>query len=454
MDCGRSSPIARVENAVIRPIRLITLAPGHFHAALVQKHMALGVHPRAYVYAPLDDDLAAHLAKLAGFNSRESVPTAWELDVRTGPNYLERCLREQPGNTLVIAGRNRPKIDLILAGVTNGLFVLADKPWVIRAADFPKLERVFAEADLRDVFAKDMMTERFEITSRLQYELVRDPDVFGKWTTGAADRPALTLESVHYLKKTVAGSPLRRPPWWFDVDVAGEAIADVGTHLADLALWLFNSEPAIDYRRDVKVLDATCWPTRLSREQFTSLTGLNEIPAELLAKSGDGPDLLYRGNGTTNLQIRGIHTRLTTRWDYEAPLGQIDSHESVAVGTKSRVIIRPTPNAQGAKASELFVSAVEPGNHAWIVKAVRHWCDDWQEQYPGLLAVDRGDTVHIQVPDELRTVHEDHFAAVFAEYREDFANRRHIPAVERTQLLAKYFITTRAVELAYGRGMA
>ena len=41
------------------PIRLMTLAPGHFHAALVQKHMPPGVHRRCHVYAPLDGDLIA-----------------------------------------------------------------------------------------------------------------------------------------------------------------------------------------------------------------------------------------------------------------------------------------------------------------------------------------------------------------------------------------------------------
>ena len=32
----------------------MTVAPGHFHAALVQKRALHGVHPRAHVYAPLE----------------------------------------------------------------------------------------------------------------------------------------------------------------------------------------------------------------------------------------------------------------------------------------------------------------------------------------------------------------------------------------------------------------
>src|SRR5215213_8434472 len=178
----------------------MTLAPGHFHAALVQKHALAGVHPRAHVYAPLDDDLFAHLGRVAAFNRRADRPTAWELDVRAGGDYLGRMLREQPGNTVVIAGRNRPKIDLILAAVTNGLHVLADKPWVIDPADFPKLERVQREAELRDVVAWDVMTERFDVTTALQRELMADPDVFGSAFVGSPDEPGLALESTHYLK--------------------------------------------------------------------------------------------------------------------------------------------------------------------------------------------------------------------------------------------------------------
>ena len=34
-------------------VRLMTLDPGHFHAALVQKEMYPGVAPRVDVYAPL-----------------------------------------------------------------------------------------------------------------------------------------------------------------------------------------------------------------------------------------------------------------------------------------------------------------------------------------------------------------------------------------------------------------
>ena len=92
----------------------MTLDPGHFHAALVQKEMYPGVAPRVDVYAPLGPDLIEHLNRVAAFNRRAERPTAWELEVHTSPDYFERMLRERPGNVVVLSGRNRGKIDRIL----------------------------------------------------------------------------------------------------------------------------------------------------------------------------------------------------------------------------------------------------------------------------------------------------------------------------------------------------
>ena len=65
--------------------------------------------------------------------------------MHTGRDFLDRMIAERPGNVVVLSGRNRRKIDLIQASVNAGLNVLADKPWIIRAADLPKLEATLAE---------------------------------------------------------------------------------------------------------------------------------------------------------------------------------------------------------------------------------------------------------------------------------------------------------------------
>jgi predicted dehydrogenase len=416
------------------------LAPGHFHAALIHKQMVPGVHTRVYVYAPLDADLLDHLGRMVAFNARTTDPTTWEVDVRAGGDHLGRFLQEQPGNAVVVAGRNRPKIDLILAAVSCGLHVLADKPWVIDSADFPKLEEVLRQADLREVVAWDMMTERYEVTTVLQRELIRDPDVFGSQLPGTPDDPGLTLESVHHLKKTVAGAPLTRPAWWFDPREAGPALADVGTHLADLAMWLLFPDRPIDHRRDIQILDAVAWPTPLDRSQFTALTGLADFSPGLPI-SGD--HLLYQGNGTVTYRLRGVHVRLTVLWDYDPPPGGADTHEAVARGTVSRIEVRP-----GGGRPELYVTATDPSHHGELLARVARRCQGWQGRYPGVAVRDLRDCIHVEVPDHLRAGHEAHFASVVRDFAYYFHNPRQVPLWEGPNLLARYYLTTRAAELA------
>ena len=70
-------------------VRLITLDPAHFHAALVQKQMLPGIDKRVSIYAPLGPDLLAHLKLIEQFNSRVNNPTSWELDIHCSPRSLE-----------------------------------------------------------------------------------------------------------------------------------------------------------------------------------------------------------------------------------------------------------------------------------------------------------------------------------------------------------------------------
>ena len=161
-------------------VRLVTLDPGHFHAALIQKEMYPGRRPAVHVYAPLGPDLLAHLGRVSAFNRRAENPTSWRLEVHTGEDFLERMLREKPGNVVVLSGRNRGKIDRILASVEAGFHVLADKPWVITPPTSRSWRRLSPSPRAKGLVAYDVMTERSEITTILQKELALDPAVTGK----------------------------------------------------------------------------------------------------------------------------------------------------------------------------------------------------------------------------------------------------------------------------------
>src|SRR5712671_2955189 len=70
-------------------VQLITLDPGHFHAALVQKSMYSGVDSLVHVYAPEGSDLQLHIDRINAFNARKDDPTHWREDIYTGNDYFE-----------------------------------------------------------------------------------------------------------------------------------------------------------------------------------------------------------------------------------------------------------------------------------------------------------------------------------------------------------------------------
>lgn len=193
----------------------MTLDPGHFHAALIQKTMYDDVDSTVHVFAPDGPEVQDFLNKIASYNSRADEPTKWTLNTHLGNDYLEKMIADRPGNVMVVAGKNSKKIDYILAAVKSGLNVYADKPLVINEEGFQKLEEAFRIANQNKVLIYDIMTERFEITTSLQKQLSLLPNVFGTMVDGTVDEPAISKESVHHFFKHVSGQPLVRPPWFF-----------------------------------------------------------------------------------------------------------------------------------------------------------------------------------------------------------------------------------------------
>ncbi len=157
----------------------MTLDPGHFHAALVQKEEYDNVDSVVYVYAPEGKDLELHINRIRGFNTRKENPTNWVEEVYMGPDFFEKMLKEKPGNILVLSGNNAKKDDYIIRTINLGINVLADKPMIISPDDFPTLIEAFQSAAENNVLLYDIMTERYEITTILQKELSQTPEVFG-----------------------------------------------------------------------------------------------------------------------------------------------------------------------------------------------------------------------------------------------------------------------------------
>ena len=427
-------------------VRLITLDPGHFHAGLIQKEMYPGVDPTVHVYAPLGPDLLAHLGRVSAFNRRAESPTSWRLEVHTGEDSLERMLREKPGNVVVLSGRNRGKIDRILASVEAGLNVLADKPWLIAAADFPKLEKALSLAETKGLVAYDVMTERSEITTILQKELALDPAVTGRVGPGTPAEPAFEMESVHHLMKMVAGSVNLRPAWFFDTAEQGEALGDVATHLVDLVPWTLFPGQAIDYRTEVGVLSAKKWPTVLDEGAAPEADrGEDASEGARLAPAGRQARLLRERRGVLHrprrprarqgaLELRGPggSRRHPRRLRARQPGPPRDpAGRGAEVAARALRGAQPSRRRAGGEGG-----ARAPGGRA-------------REGPPRPHRRGRGRAASASAsPTRYRVGHEPHFAEVTARFLGYLKDPASLPKWEKANMLAKYWVTTQAVELS------
>ncbi len=429
-------------------IRLITLDPGHFHAGLVQKLMYPQVIPVVHVYAPEGPDLKEHLDRIQSFNTRADNPTHWDEKVYTGPDFLERMVREKAGNVVVLAGNNLRKTEYIDRSVRAGFNVLADKPMAINAREFKLLQKDFDRAAKSKLLLYDIMTERYEITSILQRELARTPDVFGTLQPGTAEHPAVVMESVHHFFKEVAGKPLTRPAWFFDVRQQGEAITDVGTHLVDLVQWECFPEQALDWKREIKVLSARHWPTKLTRAQFKRVTGLDDYPDFLKPAVQPDGTLDVVQNGEITYTVRGVHVKVTPLWRFEAPPGVKDSHYSVLRGTRATLTIKQGPEQNYQPT--LYVESTPGASVAEFERALRAAVARLSTTWAGLDLKAAGKAWQIVVPDKFSVGHEAHFAQV-TEHFLRFLEEREMPAWEVPNMLAKYYTTTEAYRLSQKR---
>jgi len=424
---------------------LMVLDPGHFHAALVMKEMYPWLSPRISVYAPLGADVLDYLNRVTLFNTRKDNPTSWQVELHTGPDFLERMLAEHPGNVVILAGRNRPKIERIRASVEAGLNVLADKPWIITSADLPTLERILNETEARHLVAYDIMTERYEITSILQRELVNDEDVFGRLVEGTGAETAISAKSVHHLMKTVAGTPLRRPAWFFDIGETGEGLADVGTHVVDLVQWTAFAGQKLDWQTDIRILSGKRWPTVMSKADFQNVTGEPDFPAYLSAHLRGG-SLEYYCNNSVHYTVKGAHVKLDIRWNWEAPAGAGDSYEAAFRGTRARIELRQ--GQEQKYVPELYVAPVSGSVQAEVAAALKRKIAALQSRYPGLDMEGSAATAHIVIPEKYRVGHEAHFAQVTNQFFEYLKASDKTPAWEKSNMLVKYYVSTKGVEAA------
>lgn len=442
--CGSGGSEKKSDNQMKNEfqVRLISVDPGHFHAALVQKKMYPEVSPEVYVYAPEGPDLEQHLQRIESYNSRTESPTSWKEIVYTEDDFFETMINDRKGNVVVLSGNNRKKADYIARSVNAGLNVLADKPMIILPEDFSRLEEAFRTASEKGLLLYDIMTERYEITTILQKLLSQNSEIFGTLVNGTPDDPAVTKVSVHHFSKIVSGAPLIRPAWFFDVEQQGEGIVDVTTHLVDLIQWECFPEQVLN-PSDVSVTKARRWPTIISPDEFKAVTGYDNFPPFLEKDVKDGKLHVY-ANGEMVYSIKNIWAKVSVEWKYQAPPGGGDTHYSVMRGTLCDLVIR-----QGAEEKYipvLYAENIKEGSVNDFTIKLKQAVETLP--YKGITVEAAGEgRLKINIPDNLRVGHEEHFGQVTEKFLE-YLKTGKLPEWEVAGMITKYYTTTSALKLA------
>jgi predicted dehydrogenase len=421
-------------------VRIITLDPGHFHAALLQKSMYAEIDSVVHVYAPDGSELENHMKLVDSYNSRTENPTTWKHEIYKGPDYLDKMFSEKAGNVVIISGNNKSKSSYISRSIDSGLNVLADKPLAIDQAGFRSLEKAFAASKDKKVLLYDIMTERFNIYYVLQRALSQDTAFFGKLEKGTADNPAVMQESVHHFYKNVSGKPLVRPAWFFDIEQEGRGLVDITTHMVDLIQWTSFPGVSLDYKTDIKMLSAKEWTTSLSLEQFQRSTLKDNFP-DYLTKYVKNGTLSVMSNGEMNYTLKNVHARVGIKWNYEAPEGTGDTHYAKMRGTKANILIK-----QGKEQNYkpvVYLEILKPASDKDLQSAIGRL----QTNFPGVSVVKTGNLWELVIPDKYKVPHEEHFAEVVKNYL-GYLKAGVLPSWEIPNMLAKYYTTTQAAEMA------
>ncbi len=439
IDAGSCGATGQGDSAVSRKHTLVILNPGHFHAALSLRERHALIDDDIHVFAEDGPDVDHFVNLVHAFNDRPHDPTRWTLYVYRGADFLEKLLAQRPGELVIVAGRNNEKLPFIQLLHAQGFHVLGDKPWLIASQQLDLLRQATGGAPL----AMDIMTERHEIANRLQRALARRPEVFGDYVAHG-DLPAISLRSVHHLYKIVNQQPLLRPAWYFDPTEQGEGITDVTTHLVDLVQWMTGTDQAFDFARDIEGLRARQWPTVVPSDAFTRITGLARFPRFLQERLVDGA-LPLQCNAALTYRLRGVAVEVETLWELEEPRGGSDLHYATLRGSRCELAVEQGPHTRFQSTLSVRPEVDGPQFAAALTQAVA----DLQGDFPGLDFAPEAEGYRMNIPQALRTTHEQRFAAVLHTFV-NYLDQGAWPARIGADLEMKYTLLAHALDLAHG----
>ena len=281
--------------------------------------------------------------------------------------------------------------------------------------------------------------------TKQQKLLSQKSEIFGTLIDGTKDEPAVSKVSIHHFSKIVSGSPLLRPEWYFDVSQQGEGIVDVTSHLVDLIQWECFPEQILK-TSDVEMVSAKRWPTLISLKEFRQVTGFDKFP-DFLQKDIRDSSLNVFSNGEMVYRLKGKYAKVSVEWKFQAPPGGGDTHYSVMHGTICDLVIKQGPEEKFRPV--LYIENIKE-------KSVEAFTSKLKEAlstlpYDSLGLEKNSDSgLRVNIPERYRVTHEDHFAQVMKRFL-GYLKDGKIPEWETEGMITKYFTTTSALKMAFGK---
>ena len=377
---------------------LLILEPSHFHAALALAAPQPLLARRVHVYARPGAELRDFLGNVSKLNRALRPESQWIFDVHESETPTQMLIEERRGDVVLLANRNDEKLPILAHLHQSGFHVLADKPWILNSDSLPYLDRVTAKPPL----AMDMMTGSHDPLARLLSRMVAHPVVFGAFVT---EVPAIEIEAVHHLCKVVAGAPVRRPPWYYDVNVQGDGMVDLHSHMVDDVLRLLGAGSALEPEPDFEVRDAQRYSTPVPLDVFRESTGEGAFPSNL-ADRIEGDTLRLACNGYVEYRLAGILVRQRAEWRPRQPPNGGDSYRSLVRGSCSSVEVTTGPET-GFR-PQLDLLAASPRCAAAVEKTLEVWTSEFsglEVERAGknrwVFRIEEPDSEHEHLPDVL-----------------------------------------------------
>ena len=180
-------------------------------------------------------------------------------------------------------------------------------------------------------------------------------------------------------------------------------------------------------------------------EDFRLSTGTEPFPPYLEKYLRDGV-LEVMANGRMLFRVKGVHVGMEVNWNWSSPNGE-DAFSAVMRG--SRAAIEVVQDETTGNVKSLYVRSAEGIDPAQTEAALQRRVAALQTEYPELRVVKTGTPGRflVDLPVAVRPGHEVHFGLVAERFLRSIRTGE-MPAWEEPNTLAKYYITTTAVERA------